>query len=200
MIGDDYENLSESELAIRAARNDDENAFGEIVRRFSPRVFRVAGRFFRQYGLVEEAAQETFLKAFTQIGKFEARGSMEGWLTRIALTTCLNLIRTAKKQAALNFSGLTSEEAVWLEERIVNSSIAGYKSDEEKLIAADLIERLLDKLSPADATLLIMLDGEGESIKTIAETINLSESNVKVRAFRARKKLRETLEELLKND
>ena len=168
MIGGDYENLSESELAIRAARNDDENAFGEIVRRFSPRVFRVAGRFFRQYSLIEEAAQETFLKAFTQIEKFEARGSMEGWLTRIAFTTCLNLIRTAKKQRSLNFSGLTSEETVWLEERIINSSIAGYKSDEEKLIATDLIERLLNALSPEDATILIMLDGEGESIKTIA--------------------------------
>ena len=66
----------------RQARAGDESAFSEIVRRYSPRVFKVASRFFRQRSLVEEAAQEVFLKAFTQLKSYEGRGSMEGWRRR----------------------------------------------------------------------------------------------------------------------
>ena len=90
------------ELA-RLARAGDESAFEEIMRRYSPRVFRFASRFFNQRSLVEEAAQEVFLKAFTELGSFEGRGSMEGWLTRITTNTCLNLLRSAKRRPELQF-------------------------------------------------------------------------------------------------
>ena len=75
-----YEHSSDLELA-KLADAGDEDAFAEIVRRYSPRVFHFASRFFRQRSLVEEAAQEVFMKAFTQLGSYEGRGSMEGWFT-----------------------------------------------------------------------------------------------------------------------
>lgn len=194
---DDYQNLPERELASRAARND-ETAFAEIVRRFSPRVFRVAGRFYRRKSLAEEAAQEIFLRAFVQIKNYEGRGSLEGWLTRIAVTTCLNLLRSAKRQPELTVSELTGEETAWLEERIVAASAENYQSAEDKIVAADLLERLLKNLPPEDSMLLTMIDGEGESVKTVAEFTGWSESKVKVKAFRARRRIRETLQKLLK--
>ena len=95
----------------------DECAFGEIVRRYSPRVFRVAHRFFHQRSLVEEAAQEVFLKAFTQLESYEARGSMEGWLTRIATNTCLNIVRSANRRPELIASDLTEDQNNWLDEK-----------------------------------------------------------------------------------
>ena len=196
---DDYENLPERELAARAKLND-EAAFSEIVRRFSPRVFRVTGRFFNQYSLIEEAAQEVFLKAFVQIENFENRGSLEGWLTRIAITTCLNSLRTAKRQPILTFADLTVDETMWLEEKIVNSSIAEYQSEENKLIAADLLNRLLKTLPAEDALILTLIDGEGESVKAAAEITGWSESKVKVKAFRARKRIRESLQRLVKTN
>jgi len=198
-LTDDYENFPERELAIRAKLND-ENAFGEIVRRFSPRVFRITARFFAQHSLIEEAAQEVFLKAFVQIENFENRGSLEGWLTRVAVTTCLNLLRTAKRQPALTFADLTDNEAIWLEEKIVNSSIAEYQSEEDKLIAADLVNRLLKTLPTEDVLILTLIDGEGESVKAAAEITGWSESKVKVKAFRARKRIRESLQRLLKTN
>jgi RNA polymerase sigma-70 factor (ECF subfamily) len=97
LLSNGYEQASELELA-RQARTEDEGAFAEIVRRFSPRIFHVAHRFFRDRSHAEEAAQETFLKAFAQLKSFEGRGSMEGWLTRIATNTCLNLLRSAKRR------------------------------------------------------------------------------------------------------
>jgi len=144
--------------------------------------------------LVEEAAQEVFLKAFTQLGSFEGRGSLEGWLTRIATNTCLNMLRGAKRRPELTVSDLSEEEDRWIEQRL---STAGQPSVETNLVASDLADRLLSVLSPEDQQALLMIDGEQASIKEVAEVTGWSESKVKVRAFRARKKIREAMERLL---
>jgi len=179
----------------RQAQAGDESAFAEIVRRYSPRVFSVASRFFRQRSLVEEAAQEVFLKAFTQLGSFEGRGSIEGWLTRIATNTCLNMIRGAKRRPESTVSDLTDDEQQWLEHH--SGADGSERSVENSLVATDLADRLLSVLSPEDQQALLMIDGEDASIKEVAEATGWSESKVKVRAFRARKKVREAMEKLL---
>src|SRR5205809_4447115 len=104
-----YKQASDLELA-RLARAEDESAFAEIVRRYSPRVFHVAHRFFRDHSQAEEAAQETFLKAFAQLKSFAGRGSMEGWLTRIATNTCLNILRAAKRKPEVVNADLSDDE------------------------------------------------------------------------------------------
>jgi RNA polymerase sigma-70 factor, ECF subfamily len=157
-------------------------------------VFSVASRFFRQRSLVEEAAQEVFLKAYTQLGSFEGRGSLEGWLTRIATNTCLNMLRGSKRRPEMTVSDLTEEEDQWLEHQMSDSEA---KSVENSVVAADLADRLLSVLSPEDQQALLMIDGEQASIKEVAEATGWSESKVKVRAFRARKKIREAMERLL---
>ena len=179
----------------RQAQLGDESAFAEIVRRYSPRVFSVASRFFRQRSLVEEAAQEVFLKAYTQLGSFEGRGSLEGWLTRIATNTCLNMVRSSKRRPESTVSDLTEDEASWLEHQ--SAGDGEQPSVENELVATDLADRLLSILSPEDQQTLLMIDGEDASIKEVAEATGWSESKVKVRAFRARKKVREAMEKLL---
>jgi RNA polymerase sigma-70 factor (ECF subfamily) len=181
---------------VRQAQDGDESAFAEIVRRYSPRVFSVASRFFRQRSVVEEAAQEVFLKAYTQLGSFEGRGSFEGWLTRIATNTCLNMVRSSKRRPEFTVSDLTEDEQGWLEQQ---SASDGFKqpSVENSVVAADLADRLLGVLPLEDQQALLMIDGEEASIKEVAEATGWSESKVKVRAFRARRKLREAMEKLL---
>ena len=179
----------------RQAQDGDESAFAEIMRRYSPRVFSVASRFFRQRSLVEEAAQEVFLKAYTQLGSFEGRGSFEGWLTRIATNTCLNMIRGAKRRPESTVSDLTNDEQNWLEPQLGDGSEPF--AVENNLVAADLADRLLSVLPPEDQQALLMIDGEDASIREVAEATGWSESKVKVRAFRARRKLREAMESLL---
>ena len=186
------------ELA-RQAQAGDESAFAEIVRRFSPRVFSVASKFFRQRSSVEEAAQEVFLKAFTQLKSFEGRGSMEGWLTRIATNTCLNMLRSAKRRPELTVSDLTEDQNKWLDDQLSDVSSAPQRSVEQTLIAADLADRVLEVLPPEDQLALLMIDGEDASVKEVAEATGWSESKVKVRAFRARKKVREAMGKLLGN-
>ena len=196
---DEYENLSDSELVSLAAQND-EAAFNEIMRRFSPRVFRFAARFFRRHSLVEEAAQEVFLKIFMQIASYDGRGSLEGWVTRITINTCINLLRSAKRQPELTISDLTDDETTWLEVKILDASAERHQNEEDKLIAADLVNRVLETLPPEDRLVLTMIDGEGSSIKDVAAATGWGESKIKVKAFRARRRMREAIEKLLGGD
>jgi RNA polymerase sigma-70 factor (ECF subfamily) len=137
------------------------------------------------------------MKAFTQLKSFEGRGSMEGWLTRIATNTCLNLIRSAKRRPESTVSDLTDDENRWLDAQLSDVGSEPRHSVEQTLIAADLADRVLNVLSPEDQMALLMMDGEDASVKEVAEATGWSESKVKVRAFRARKKVREAMERLL---
>jgi RNA polymerase sigma-70 factor (ECF subfamily) len=183
------------ELA-RAAREGDESAFEEIMRRYSRRVFHYASKFFRQRSMVEEAAQEVFLKAFTELGSFEGRGSMEGWLTRITTNTCLNLLRSSKRRPELTLSDLSDDETTWLDSNMAVAANERHQSSERSLVAADLAGRVLETMAPDDRLVLTMIDGEDASVKDVAEMTGWSESKVKVQAFRARRRMREAVEKL----
>ncbi|HEV7903096.1 MAG TPA: sigma-70 family RNA polymerase sigma factor [Pyrinomonadaceae bacterium] len=184
------------ELA-RLARAGDEAAFAEIMRRYSPRVFRFASRYFRRRELVEEAAQEVFLKAFTQLDSFEGRGSMEGWLTRITTNTCLNLLRSAKRRPELTSADLSEDEGDWLDGKLAGASAERHRASERSLVAADLAGRVLETMSPEDRLVLTLVDGEDTPVKEVAEMTGWSVSKVKVQAFRARRKMRKAVEKLL---
>lgn len=191
------EQVSDLDL-IRLARNGDEQAFEEIVSRYSPRVFRVASRFFRQRETVEEAAQEVFLKIYTQLGSFEERGSFEGWVTRIATNTCINMLRTVKRRPQAIEPDVTEGESDWLERKVNESTEARQTSVEDHLIAADLAEKLLATLSADDRTALTLIDGEELSVKEVAEMTGWSQSKVKIRAMRARGRMRQAVENLFR--
>lgn len=121
---------------------------------------------------------------------------MEGWLTRIATNTCLNMIRSAKRRPESVISNLTDDENTWLDEKLASAGESQHSAEQE-VVAADLAERLLGVLTPEDRLALTMIDGEEASVKEVAEVTGWSESKVKVRAFRARKRVREAMEKLL---
>ena len=185
------------ELA-RFARNGDESAFEEIMRRYSRRVFHYASKFFRQRSLVEEAAQEVFLKAFTELGSYEGRGSMEGWLTRITTNTCLNMLRSSRRHPELTVSDLSDDETSWLDNNLAAAATERHQASERSRTAADLAGRVLQTLAPDDQLVLTLIDGEDASVKDVVKMTGWSESKVKVQAFRARRRMREAVEKLLR--
>jgi RNA polymerase sigma-70 factor (ECF subfamily) len=195
-LSQSHEQDSDLQLA-RRAREGDESAFEEIVRRYSPRVFRFASKFFRQRSLVEEAAQEVFLKAFTELDSFAGRGSMEGWLTRITTNTCLNLLRSSKRRPELTASDLTEGETDWLDKNLIGAARERHESSERSLVAADLAGRVLETLTPDDQLVLTLIDGEDATVKDVVKMTGWSESKVKVQAFRARRRMRAAVEKLL---
>jgi RNA polymerase sigma-70 factor, ECF subfamily len=167
------------------------------VRRYSPKVFRIAGKFFRQPAAVEDAAQEAFLKAYTQLSSFEGRGSLEGWLSRITANQCINMLRHAKRRPEAAVSELTEHDGPWLENQMSDLSAERHEASERGRIAADIADKVLGELSPEDRLVLMSIDGERLPVKDVAEMIGWSESKVKVRAFRARRRMREAVESLL---
>ena len=162
---------------IAACRKGDNDAFTELVRLHQRRVFRLAGRFFRRPEDVEEAAQETFLTAWKKLDTYKARAPFEHWLTRVCLNCCYELLRKRK-----NVEAPLEQEA---------EAVAPAPDPD----AAMEVEGLLRLLGPADRFILLMLEGEGWSVAEIAERLGWSKANVKVRAHRARGKLRRLLEE-----
>ena len=181
----------------RLAREGDESAFAEIMRRYSPRVFSFASRFFRERSQVEDAAQEVFLKAFTELGGFEGRGSMEGWLTRITTNTCLNILRSTKRRPELMGSDLSDDESNWLDGQMFGLANEQHQSSERGMVAADLAGKVLATLPAEDQMVLTMMEGEDASVKEMVKLTGWSESKVKVKAFRARRRMREAVEQLL---
>ena len=106
------------------------------------------------------------------------------------------MVRGAKRRPEFTISDLTDDEQSWLDQQSAGDGGAP-ASVENSLVATDLADRLLSVLSPEDQQALLMIDGENASIKEVAEATGWSESKVKVRAFRARKKVREAMEKLL---
>lgn len=182
---------------MNQAREGNERAFEEILRRYSPRVFRVASKFFRQRDEVEDAAQEAFLKAYTQLSSYQGRGSLEGWLTRITTNQCINKLRSLKRRPESSVSELTDHEGPWLENQLAGVSMERHQSSESGRVAADLAEKVLSELPADDRLVLMSIDGEHLPVKDVAAMTGWSESKVKVRAFRARRRMRKAIEKLL---
>ena len=193
---DSLEQASDLELA-RLAGQRDEKAFAEIVRRYNHRVFQVVSRFFRESSQIEDASQEVFLKAYTHITDYEGRGSLEGWLTRIASTTCLNLLRNSQRRPESAVIEITEPEGDWLDDYLASMSVEQYRAEEKSREAADLADRVLNTLSPDDRLVLMLVDVDGMSIKDVANATGWSESKVKVQSFRARRRMREAVENLM---
>ena len=95
------------------------------------------------------------MKAFAQLKSFEGRGSMEGWLTRIATNTCLNMLRSAKRRPEVVTADLSDDETEFME--TVSSPMGRQELNaEQKVVAADLAEKLLQTLSPDDRLALTL--------------------------------------------
>ncbi len=162
---------------VRESLGGDTEAFSTLVRTHERRVFRLLGRFFRRPEEIEDAAQETFLIAWRKLSTYRAEAPFEHWITRIALRTAYDRLRrhgfpTEPLDEATDPAAPAIDPTARLE-----------------------VERLLARLSPTDRFLLTLLEGEGWSVAEIAEKLGWTAVNVKVRAHRARKRLRQILEE-----
>jgi RNA polymerase sigma-70 factor (ECF subfamily) len=164
---------AESQL-VTDSKGGDSQAFSELVRLHQRRVFRLAGRFFRHPEDVEEVAQETFLAAWRRLDTYKARAPFEHWLTRV----CLNC----------RYARLRKERTTVP----IETDLPGPVPTPD--VAVD-IERLLGRLPARDRFMLLLLDGEGWSVAEVAERLGWTRVNVKVRAHRARRRLRRELEQ-----
>ncbi|HEX7653192.1 MAG TPA: sigma-70 family RNA polymerase sigma factor [Verrucomicrobiae bacterium] len=173
---------------IRAGATDE---FAELVQRHQARVFSILYRYERDHQRMEDLAQETFVKAWRALDQFDARAPFEHWLSRIAVRTALDHLRREKKhQGNLGFDELGEDTLDWLRNE-------NEKDELDSRQASEVLALAMRELSPADRAVLTLQELEGRSVKEIAETLGISNIAVRVRAVRARARLKRALETIL---
>jgi RNA polymerase sigma-70 factor (ECF subfamily) len=174
------------ELVCRAQAGDKE-AFEELVRRHQHRVFAVAGGILRRREDVEDIAQQVFVKAYFSLRRFDQRAAFSTWLYKITVNECWDLLRKKKVRPLLYESDLSEEQAQQFSaaERLDS----GAQDVSDKLQVQQQVENLLQGLDERDRMMLILKEVEGFAIEEIAEILDLNENTVKVRLFRARRRI-----------
>jgi RNA polymerase sigma-70 factor, ECF subfamily len=172
---------------VRRAQGGDKEAFEELVRRHQHRVFAVAGGILRRREDVEDIAQQVFVKAYFSLKRFDQRAAFSTWLYKITVNECWDLLRKKKVRPLVYESDLSEEQAQQFSasERVES----GAQDISDKLEAQQQVELLLQGLDERDRMMLILKEVEGFAIEEIAEILDLNANTVKVRLFRARRRI-----------
>jgi len=140
--------------------------------------------------------QESFSKAFFAINSFSGKGEMSfaAWLARISFNACYDELRRSQRRPE-DASDFSTEEIEQIERNL--TADVSQHNVESAAISRDLAVKLLARLLPEDRLVLVLLDVEELSVSEIAEITRWSVSKVKVRAHRARERLRRVLSKFL---
>jgi RNA polymerase sigma-70 factor (ECF subfamily) len=179
---------TEAEL-IAAAVKGDPASFEPLIQKYSPRVFATARRYARLEREVEDIVQEVWIKAFQKLSSFRGDAPFEHWLMRMAVRTCYDFLRAHQRNRESAFSEISEPEDDWLE----RFAAAPESASEHAAAARQLIQRILDQMSPEAKLIITLLEIEDRSVKEIADLTGWSVPLVKVRAFRARAEMKKIL-------
>lgn len=169
---------------IRSVQEGNYQAFSALVDKYRDIVFSIALKVLRNREDAEEIAQETFVKAYLAIGSFKGSSKFSTWLYSIAYNNCMSELR--KKR--ITFTSLEDYPG-----KEVQNLPAGEAPDE---IRVECLQKAMTHLQAEDYTLILLYYYEDQSIEEISKVTGLSDSNVKVKLFRARKRLHTLMEDL----
>ena len=184
----DYEESALPPDVIRAAQSGDEGAFNTIMRAVKGRLLGMASRYVQSAAELEDLGQEIFVHVWKGLRSYRFDAPFPNWLSRVAVNTCLTHIKRRRRRWAI-FVSPEEPESI---ERVAETSVDVEANGRE---AAERLRPALESLAPKDRLLITLLHLEERSVAEIADLTGWSESNVKVRALRARLKLREFLQQ-----
>ena len=180
---------------IDAVLAGDAASFEPLVQKYSPRLFAMARRYARREDEIEDVVQEIWMKAYQRLGSFRREAPFEHWLMRLAVRTCYDALRGHQRNRESSFTELTDAENEWLDRFVAAPEQAPENAD----AARQLVQRVLEELSPDARLVITLLEIEDRSIKEISDLTGWSPTLVKVRAFRARAKMRGILTRLARD-
>ncbi len=189
---DDRFDMNECLGSVRAG---DEDAARLLMQRLYPQVISIIRTHRPRRTAEEDLSQMVFIKIFTKLGQFSGNVPFEHWVSRIAVNTCLNQLKAEKIRPEVRWADLSEEE-----EQVLHA--LHETSDElpvsESLASRELVEKLLATLKPSDRWLITWLHLEGWTMEEIRKKTGWNIALIKIRAFRARRKLKQQLVTLLK--
>jgi RNA polymerase sigma-70 factor (ECF subfamily) len=178
---------SDRATALVRARQGDEEAFGALVQQHSRRLFQLAFRMMRNEQDAEDVVQECLLRAYRQIGRFEARADFGTWLYRIAANCAVHMMRTRGHRLQAKAAAL--DDAT----QFAGSTVPGPDRLAESAEIDRRVNEALDELTAIERAAFTLRHHEGQSIADICRTLDLGRSAAKHAVFRAVQKLRTAL-------
>lgn len=185
-------NIDDS-LRIQQVLDGDVNAFEGLIRAHEAAVLRILKRHLPT-DAVPDVAQEVFIKAYQSLPDFKGKSPFRGWLAGIATRTCYDFWRGRYRSRETPLSTLSPEGRDWLEHTLDSGAGDDFEAAHRQRDAREALDWALAHLSPEDRMALELVHLEGQSVKAAAKLLGWTVANVKVRSFRARKKLRTVLE------
>ena len=183
------------EILIERVIDHDEAAASELMDRLYPLVLKVVRAHLPRRLDEDDLTQMVFLKIFKHLGQFVGRVPLEHWVSRIAVNTCLSALKAERSRPELRWADLTDEGQAVVESLAVENANPG---ETDGLAARELVQQLLVQLSPADRLVVTLLHLKEKSVAEVSSLTGWTCAGVKVRAFRARKRLQKILQQLEK--
>lgn len=182
---------------LEGVRRNDQAACRALVDHLYPLVIRIVRAHLPRRTPEEDLVQEVFIKMFGRLHQYEGKVPFPNWVSRIAVTTCIDHLRAQKRRPEYRWADLSEDEAKVLDAVTRDES----EPDPAGATAAkELVSKLLDTLGSTDRTVITMLDLEQKSLADIAALTGWSQTMIKVRAFRARRKLQAAFKRLLEKE
>lgn len=186
------DDLEPDALVQGALRHDDEAA-RQLVRRLYPLVAKMVRSHRPRRTSEEDLCQMIFIKIFQKLSQFSGKVPLEHWVSRIAVNTCLTQIESEKIRPELRHADLSEEEEAVVKNLAVSSDEL---APDNRLASRQLVEHLFEFLKPVERLIIDLLYLQGRSVEEIHQITGMGVAAIKVRAFRARQKMKTQLTKL----
>jgi RNA polymerase sigma factor (sigma-70 family) len=178
---------SDASALVKAALQHDDEAARALVRQLYPLVSKLVRAHRPRRTAEEDLSQMIFIKVFQKLSQFSGKVPLEHWVSRIAVNTCLNQIESEKIRPELRYADLSEEEQAVVENLATSSSEL---APDQRFASRQLVEHLLAALKPVERLAIDLLYLQGRSVDEIRKITGWSAALIKVRAYRARQKMK----------
>ncbi len=180
---------------LEGVRAGDEDSARALVQHLYPLVMKLVRSHRARRESEEDLAQAVFAKIFAKLDQYSGTVPLSHWVSRVTINTCLNQIARERVRPELRYADLSEEE-----EQVITAlaTDADAEAPGDAFASRELVEKLLGQLRPDDRLVIQMLHLENRSLEETAQTTGWSVGVLKVRAFRARARMKKHLEYLVK--
>ena len=189
---------SDTDIIHRVIQGD-VNAFEVLLKRYQTHVLAIVKRHVPS-GQVEETAQEVFIRAYQGLPGIRAMDRFKQWISPIAVRSCYDYWRKQYRSREIPMTELTRDHRQWVANVLTEHADHSSQENRRQKESAALLDWALGKLSAAERMVFELMYVEELSLKETASLLGWSVANVKVRAFRCRKKMKKVLSELMEKD
>src|SRR6476646_11917947 len=181
---------SDASALVKAALQNDDEAARALVQRLYPLVARIVRSHRSRRTSEEDLCQMIFIRVFQKLSQFSGKVPLEHWVSRIAVNTCLNQIESERIRPELRHADLSAEEQAVIENLAISTEEL---APDQRFASRQLVEHLLAALKPVERLAIDLLYLQGRSVEEIRKITGWSAALIKVRAFRARQKMKQQL-------